>query len=192
MKSNARILRYRRDISLDKYEKITSLDEEKKQKKQLILFAVCRNDNNVREKLQDFLFRIHCESSYRSFIESFLFLRSPLPPAVSFLPTPLARSGPVFVLPAFLLRYGGRNHPRAVNPLIYSRRFLEFCQPRPQSALVLFTLLVHRRQSSPSFSLSIHTFLSPSLFPFLSRVSSILLSKSKLTSSCPPPFSSSS
>ena len=32
--------------------------------------------------------------------------------------------------------------PRAVNLLIYSRRFLEFCQPRPQSALVLFTLLV--------------------------------------------------
>lgn len=37
---------------------------------------------------------------------------------------------------------GYEHHPRAVNLLIYSRRFLEFCQPRPQSALVLFTLLV--------------------------------------------------
>lgn len=37
---------------------------------------------------------------------------------------------------------GYEQHPRAVNLLIYSRRFLEFCQPRPQSALVLFTLLV--------------------------------------------------
>lgn len=72
------------------------------------------------------------------------------PELLLLLPTPLTRSSPVFVLPASLLRYERENHPRAVNPLIYSRRFLEFCQPRPQSALVLFTLLVLRRRSSLS------------------------------------------
>lgn len=43
------------------------------------------------------------------------------------------------------------HHPRAVNLLIYSRRFLEFCQPRLQSALVLFTLFVVCTQPSRCF-----------------------------------------
>lgn len=82
------------------------------------------------------------------------------------------------------------NHPRAVNPLIYSRRFLEFCQPRPQSALVLFTLLVLRRRSSLvlfALSVCLSSLLSHSPFPrfvlFSSSPSSS--SKSKLTSSLP-------
>lgn len=60
---------------------------------------------------------------------------------------------------------GYEHHPRAVNLLIYSRRFLEFCQPRPQSALVLFTLLVVCSRSSRIFVPIRLPFVS---FPFLS------------------------
>lgn len=115
---------------------------------------------------------------------------SPSSSAVSFLPALFSQQRSSICSSSQSLSFtpSRENHPRAVNPLIYSRRFLEFCQPRPQSALVLFTLLVHRRRSSPS-TLSHSLPIFPLSSSPLSRVSSTLLSKSKLTSSCSSLFS---
>lgn len=74
---------------------------------------------------------------------------------------------------------GYEHHPRAVNLLIYSRRFLEFCQPRPQSALVLFTLLVVCSRLSRIF-----VPIRPP-FPFISFRFSFARSVSRLSSRSP-------
>lgn len=71
----------------------------------------------------------------------------------------------VFVLPSYIHRRSEaewsmelptpRHHPRAVNLLIYSRSFLEFCQPRPQSALYYYL-----HSFSDSVDLTVHSILS--------------------------------
>lgn len=73
--------------------------------------------------------------------------------------------------------------------MIYSRRFLEFCQPRPQSALVLFTLLVVCSRSSRIFVPIRLPFVS---FRFLSfRFVSFLFTRFRGSPPARPPFISS-